>query len=257
MDPRVTGISTEQRVVLVTGSGSGLGAGISRALAAEGFAVVVTARQHDAAAGVVEEITAEGGTAHPLACDVTDVVGVRQVIAGAVERFGRLDGLVHNATSRQTHENEQVAALSPTSWDDHVGVALYGAFHLAQASFEHLRASRGSFVIFTSSSAVIGSKSNPAYGAVKAAQRGFVKALAREWGPEGIRVNALMPSARSPAWDARHPEGPGDYVTRVPLGRIGDARSDIGPVVGFLLGDASRFVTGQTLPVNGGTYTGF
>jgi NAD(P)-dependent dehydrogenase (short-subunit alcohol dehydrogenase family) len=239
------------RVVLVTGAADGVGRGIAAACGAAGAQVVATGRR-EAAAPVANGIW--------LRCDVTSQADVSGAVAAAVERFGRLDVIVHNATSGRSSQPVALAGATAEEWDDHVSVSLRGAYHCAVAGFAALRDSgRGRYVICTSPAGMEGSATLPLYGGVKAAVRGLMKSLALEWGPSGINVNCLAPLAMTPAMAdafAANPSLEGRLADRVPLGRLGDPESDVGPAAVFLAGDASRYVTGQTLCVDGGRYTG-
>ena len=124
-----------------------------------------------------------------------------------------------------------------------------------------LRERSGTLILITSAAGVEGSPYIPAYGVVKAAQRGLAKSLAREWGPLGIRVNCIGPVAWSPAMERSAEGSPvfleGRLLDRTPLRRIGEPEADIGPVAVFLASDMSRYVTGQTIIADGGGFTGF
>jgi len=123
----------------------------------------------------------------------------------------------------------------------------------------HLKATGGSILLMTSPAGIEGSAPLPFYSAVKAAQRGFVRALAREWGPDGIRINSVAPLAVSPALEnlkATDPERVKRIEGLVPLGWLGDPADDIGPPSVFLCSEGARYVTGQTLVVSGGRFTG-
>lgn len=243
------------RTVLVTGAGQGVGRGIALAAAAAGASVVVTARRPEAADEVVAEIEGRGGRAAPAVCDVTDAGQVTAAVDVAVDRFGGLDAAVHNATSPHSSHSAPLEDVGDEMWDELVAVALRGAFHLAVASAAALRERRGTLVLLTSTAAIEGSAPLPVYAAVKAAQRTMVKSLAREWGPSGVRVNALAPVAVTRAmadFFEREPEAAERLAERAALRRLGEPEADIGRALTFLVGPDSGFVTGQTLVVNGG-----
>lgn len=245
------------RVVVVTGAGQGVGRGIALAAAAAGAEVVVTARRTEAVDDVVAEIEGRGAQALGVCCDVTDRSLVDAAIAASLARFGRIDTVVHNATSGYSSKPAALEDVTAEAWDDQVAVALRGAFSLAQASRAPLGASQGSFIVLVSTAAMEGSTPLPVYSAVKGAQRGFVKSLAREWGPAGIRVNALAPVAVSRAMAdflEREPEARQRLADRAALRRLGDAEVDIGRALTVLAGPDTAFVTGQTLVVNGGAF---
>jgi 3-oxoacyl-[acyl-carrier protein] reductase len=136
-------------------------------------------------------------------------------------------------------------------------VSLRGAYHCAVASLDALRAAGGTLVVMTSPAGIEGSATLPLYATVKGALRGFAKSLAREWAPEGVSVNVVSPLAFSPAMEhaiAADPAMEERLSRRVPLGRVGDPETDVGVTVAFLVGPNARFVTGQTLGIDGGHF---
>lgn len=243
------------QVVLVTGARQGVGRGIALAAAGAGATVVVTARTAAGAASVVDEIAARGGLASAHGCDVTDPVQVALAVDAAMARHGRLDAVFANATSRHSNEVGPLGDVTDASWADQSAVGLRGLLHLAQSVRPHLAAVGGTLVVLVSTAGIDGSPGLPVYAAVKGAQRALVKSLAREWGPDGVRVNALAPVAVSEAMAgflAGDPDLGSRLAARSPLGRLGDAEADVGPVAVFLASPASGFLTGQTLVANGG-----
>lgn len=250
-------MSLQGHTVLVTGAAVGLGRGIALALASDGAHVVVASRSESGQA-VVDEITALGQHATWTRCDVTDQRQVTDAVGTAVTSTGRLDAVVHNATSNASSQPHQLTEVDRALWDDHFAVSLGGAHHCATAAFEPLRVRGGTFVAMTSPAGIEGSATLPLYATMKGALRGFTKSLAREWAPHRITVNLVSPLAYSPAMTAAIEAEPAmeeRLARRVPLGRIGDPQQDVGAAVGFLIGPAARYVTGQTLGVDGGHYT--
>jgi 3-oxoacyl-[acyl-carrier protein] reductase len=139
---------------------------------------------------------------------------------------------------------------------DQVAVSLRGSWLLAMAAKPHLLASHGSILLLTSEAGFEGKAKLAPYAAVKAAQRGFARGLAREWGPEGIRVNCIAPLASTPALEKALVLDPAmgpRLFGRNPLGRMGDPTDDVGPVARFLLSPEARYVTGNTVMVDGGS----
>jgi 3-oxoacyl-[acyl-carrier protein] reductase len=245
-----------RRTVLVTGASGGVGRGIALACGAAGWDVWIAARRAEEGGAVAAEVTGAGGRGRFVECDVGDVESVRAAIEEIVSGSGRLDGLVHNATSGLSSRAASMTDVSVADLEDHVRVSTRGCYLLARAAFPHLKSARGAFVVTTSEAGFDGKRLLAPYAMVKAQQRAFVGVLAREWGPDGIRVNAIAPLAGSPAMVkafASDPSMEARVMGRIPLGRLGDAVHDIGVVARFLLGGDAGFVTGQTLMVDGGS----
>ncbi len=248
----------EGRVVIVTGAGQGVGKGIAAAMAQAGAGVIIAARRSTNGEPAAQAIRDQGGQALFCRCDVTRRDDLDAAVAVALQHWERLDVMVHNAVSApgpprpiQVIDNDTIAAQIATSTT--------ATFHCAQAAFPELRRNGGSLILLTSPSGIEGSGHLPLYSAVKGAQRGLLKSLAREWGPHGIRVNAIAPVAWTPAMDtatAANPTLEERLLGRTPLGRIGDPTNDIGPVAVFLASDLAHYMTGQTLAVDGGRYLG-
>jgi NAD(P)-dependent dehydrogenase (short-subunit alcohol dehydrogenase family) len=247
------------RTALVTGAGGGIGRGLALALAGAGANVVIAARRAETGEETRALIEAEGGRALCCAGDVAERLPVQRAVDAALRQFGGLDIVVHNASSGQSGVATPCEAIDHARFDEQYGVALDAAFHLAQAAFEPLRASgHGRFIVLSSAQALHGGAMNPVYAAVKNAQRGLAKALAREWGPHGITVNAIAPAAETDATRAyfeRNPAVHQQILGTIALRRMGDMRGDIGGAVVALCSDLMGFVTGQIIPVDGGAYT--
>ena len=246
----------DRRVVLVTGASGGVGRGIAVACGRAGWTVWIAARRQQEGEAVAAEVGAAGGTGRFVNCDVGTFGSADHAVATIVETDGRLDAVVHNATSSLSPKPVVLADLSLEELRDHVAVAARGMYLLAKAAARHLEASQGSYVILTSEAGFEGKSRLSPYAAVKAAQRGMARSLAREWGPRGIRVNCVAPLAATPAMAAafaHDPEMKARVLGRNPLGRLGDPVEDIGPVVQFLLTPEAGFITGNTLMVDGGS----
>jgi len=244
------------RVVLITGASGGVGRGIAHACGAAGWTVWIAARRRAEGEQVAAEVESAGGRGHFVECDAADADAVERVVAEIVTTSGRLDGVVLNATSGLSPKPVVFADVPLGELEDHVAVSLRGMHILALATYPHLRASKGSFVALTSEAGFEGKAKLSVYAAIKAAQRGIARSLAREWGPDGIRVNCVAPLAGTPAMDrafAMDPEMASRILGRNPLGRMGDPATDVGPIVRFLLSDDSRYLTGNTLMADGGS----
>lgn len=244
----------------MTGAGQGVGEGIARRLAAEGANVVVAARRRATGEPVAESIRAAGGEALCVETDVTERTSVRSCVAAAVQRFGGLQVMVHNAFTGGIPHRLEDADLA-RHWEAMSRTAVWGTLYCAQEAMAHLGASggRGRLLLVTSPSGVEGSANIPLYSPAKAAQRAIAKSLAREWGPFGITVNCLAPVASSPALlraFERDPALQAAIEARTPLGRVGDVTDDIGSVALFLASDDAAYVSGQTIVCDGGSFLG-
>ena len=244
------------RTVLVTGAGAGIGRGIALACGAAGAHVIVTGRRANVD-DVAGEIRARGQKATAVRCDVADLSSVRAAVAAAVDETGGLHGVVHNATSGRSSQPHALADVTADEWRDHASVSLRGAFNCATAAFPALSASGGTLLVMTSPAGVEGSATLPLYAAMKGGLRGFTKSLAREWGPSRVTVNVVSPLGLSPAMEAAIEADPPmaeRLASRVPLGRVGDAETDVGAGVVLLLGAEASYITGQTLGIDGGHF---
>lgn len=244
------------RTVVVSGASGGVGRGIALACARAGWEVWIAARRPEEGEAVAAEMSAAGGIGRFAHCDVTDPGEVAALMRQIGEASGQLHGVVHNATSGRSSLASPFGELTAEAVDDHLAVALTGLYLLARESFPLLVGTQGAVVVTTSEAGFEGKAQRAAYGAVKAAQRGLVRVLAQEWGPAGVRVNCVAPLAASPAMNRafeRDPATAARVLGRIPLGRLGDPADDVGPVVRFLLSDEARFVTSQTIMVDGGS----
>lgn len=236
-------------VAIVTGGAGGIGSAACRALASQGFAVVIVFNSSQAAAEALEgEITAEGGVALALRGDVSHGPDVAMIIDTVIARFGRIDALVNNAGISSHHP---FGSMTEADVDRAFAVNVKSIVLMTQACAVHM----------CSGSAIVNLGSNLAhdplpgltvYGATKAAVAALTKGLARELGERGIRVNAVAPGATRTAmtaWiDAPTMAG---IASSTPLGRVGDP-ADIAGTITFLVSSQSGWTTGQTITVDGG-----
>jgi NAD(P)-dependent dehydrogenase (short-subunit alcohol dehydrogenase family) len=243
--------SLDGGAVLVTGAGSGMGTAIANAVAGAGAAVAVNDIDADAAERTVKAIEAAGGTAVATPGDVANAASARDVVDAAVGTFGKLTGLVNNVGLVR---GGKLLDITEAEWDFVMRVDCSSALFVSQAAYPHLVASGGPIVNNSSLCAVFPAPGAGSYNAAKAAMVTLTQQLALEWGPEGIRVNAIAPGMISGTHFSASSQDEGAAERRgkiVPLRRTGRA-ADIGPVALFLLSDAARYVTGQLITVDGG-----
>ena len=242
------------RVALVTGSGRNIGRAIALRLAAEGAAVVINARSNQAEVeAVVAEIEESGGRAAGCLGDVSDERAVERLIGTTVETFGGLDILVNNAAVR--HE-ASLAETSLADWHRILGIILDGAFLCARAAMPHLiRSEAGAIVNIGGMTGGSGAPDRIHVVTGKAGLEGMTKALAWDLAPHNVTVNLVHPGMVETRRDLSSVSAePAHHKHRHPLlGRRGTPE-EIAAVVAMLCGPDGRYMTGQVLHVNGGTY---
>jgi len=241
------------KVVLVTGAASGIGAAVARRIAQEGGKLAVVDIQLDAARKIAEELRATGGEALALACDVSDASAVRASVEQTVAHFGRLDGLCNSAGILK-FENTIDIALE--DWQQVLAVNLTGTFLMCQAALPHLLESKGAIANIASSSALMGQPWSAAYAASKGGVVSLTKTLAIEFGRKGVRSNSLCPGGiDTPIQKAfAFPEGCDQSLLKRILPFNGMKYPDsVASAVAFLLSDDADHVNGVELRIDGGT----
>ncbi|HHB2767576.1 TPA: 3-oxoacyl-[acyl-carrier-protein] reductase [Staphylococcus aureus] len=238
---------------LVTGASRGIGRSIALQLAEEGYNVAVNyAGSKEKAEAVVEEIKAKGVDSFAIQANVADADEVKAMIKEVVSQFGSLDVLVNNAGI--TRDN-LLMRMKEQEWDDVIDTNLKGVFNCIQKATPQMLRQRSGAIINLSS--VVGAVGNPGqanYVATKAGVIGLTKSAARELASRGITVNAVAPGfIVSDMTDALSDELKEQMLTQIPLARIGQD-TDIANTVAFLASDKAKYITGQTIHVNGGMY---
>jgi len=252
----MTGHGVEGRVVIVTGAGQGIGRGIALHLGRNGASVVVAEWKEHRAVRTVEELAELGVPALAAVCDISKKDEVDAMVAATVDRFGRVDALVNNA---QTFRPQApLAVVGEEDVDVFYGSGVKGTLWGMQAVHPHMKtAGWGRIVNFASAAGVTGMPGYGAYNASKEAIRALTRTAAREWGRDGIVVNCICPGAASKRGQeaaARDSDAHREFMRDHPIGRQGDPEDDIAPVILFLCSDACRYLTGQTLMVDGGAF---
>ena len=250
----MTGRELEGRVALVTGASRNIGRAIALALADAGAMIAVVARSDQAAAeAVAREVSEKGSTAISLLGDVAQEADAERLVQQTVERLGRLDILVNNAAIRR---EAPVETLSLADWREVMSVTLDGAFLMSRAAIPHLLSGDpGAIINIGGLTAYTGAVHRAHVVSAKAGLDGFTKALAHELGPRGVTVNLVSPGMIDT--NRAHSTSGGDpahhQTTRTLVGRRGTP-DEVAAAVRYLAGPSGRFLTGQTLHVNGGAF---
>ena len=252
----MTGL-VKDKVVIITGCSGGIGKDISLRFAEEGAKLTICARNEAKLAGTKELCEKAGAEVLALRCDVTDPEQLKALVEKTVERYGKIDALVNNAVSASPgtpflETDESVIYESFNS-------GYLAAWRLMKLCYPYLKETHGAIVNFGSASGINGTKGYAAYGSIKEAIRGLTRTVAREWGKDGITANCICPTAVTDNTREVLAKMPGSNndpralgMVIPPVGFIGDAFDHIAPAVVFLCSDWAKYITGQSLRLDGG-----
>ncbi len=246
----------QDKTVVVTGGGGGIGGATCRRFGAEGARVAVFDLKLDAAETVAAAIRAEGGQAQAFLCDITDRQSVNAAVAATEAQLGPIDVLVNNAG---WDVFKPFTKTEPVQWDRLIAINLTGALHMHHAVLPGMAARKqGRIVNISSDAARVGSSGEAVYAACKGGLVAFSKTIAREHARHGITVNVVCPGPTATALFEDYKQGAGNpeklmeaFTRSIPLGRIGQP-DDLPGAVLFFASDDAAYVTGQVLSVSGG-----
>ncbi|MCA1005370.1 SDR family oxidoreductase [Rhodococcus hoagii] len=242
------------KIALITGAGQGIGRGIAHALAKEGVSIAVAGRTESKLVKTVEQIEAYGGKALPVRCDVSNAADIEAAVEQTIGFFGGVDILVNNANDCGPGP---LLSVKDDDFERSFATGPLATLRLMRACYPSMKERGGGSIINLVTSAAVrwDASDYGAYGSIKEGMRSLTRAAACEWGVDGIRVNSIAPHAMSPAlegWIAARPEEAEAFKASIPLRRIGDAETDIGRAVVFLVSDDAGYLTGATIPLDGG-----
>ena len=239
--------------VFVTGASQGIGAGIAAAMARGGYDVAVSSTRPEKLSSVLDEIAAAGARALPVELQIRSQGSIERAMASVIAEFGQLDVLVNNAgvTLRKS-----ALEFTPAEWDMVIGTNLTGTFFMCQQMGRHLIGGKraGSIINIASTHGIVAMAKRSAYGIAKAGIIHMTKMLAIEWAEQGVRVNAVAPGAVPTPARSELPSDPGHAETRmarIPMKKLGTV-DDVAGAVRYLASPQARYITGQTLILDGG-----
>ena len=250
----------QEKVAIVTGSGRGIGQGIARVFSQEGAKVVVVDIIEDLGKNMADELGAAEGKAIFVHADLKSGESVQKMVHTTIKTFGKLDILVNNAGY---HLSKNVEETSEEEWEFIINTNLRSTFLCSKYALPHLRKTRGNIINISSMVGIVGQPNAGAYSATKGGQIAMSKGMAIDFAPDGIRVNVICPGwIQTPLvedWFSQQndPEASRKYIFgQHPLGRIGTIE-ECGKAALFLASDDAAFVTGITLPIDGGVTLGY
>ncbi|WP_432470398.1 SDR family NAD(P)-dependent oxidoreductase [Amphritea sp. HPY] len=243
--------SLQGKVAFITGGGSGIGAATAERFAKEGAQVVICGRRAEPLAEVVDRIKAAGGKAEAMVADVSCEAEFVGALEGAADRFGQLDILVNNAMAFTWGSIEE---MSTADWHANFTTSVDGTFWGTRTAIKLMKANGGSIVNLASICGELGTPWMSGYSAAKAAVINFSRAAAAEGAADGIRVNVVIPAVvETPATQGMLDDENSRRSTEklIPMGRVGQP-DELASAILFLASNESSYITGATLPVDGG-----
>ena len=248
-------IRLDDKVVIITGGGRGIGFGLSTAFAKAGANLVITGRTESTLLSAKESLEKDYNVeVLPVVADGADEQAIKNVISKTIEKFGKINALINNAQASSSgkmlidHTKEDV--------DLAINSGIYATFFYMKEAYPYLKETKGAVVNFASGAGLFGRIAQSSYAAAKEGIRGLSRVAATEWAPDGIRVNVVCPLAMTEGlkkFKEEYPERYEQTIKGVPMGRFADPEKDVGGVCVFLCSDESSYVTGETITLQGGS----
>ncbi len=245
------------KVAIITGGGKGggIGYGLSTAFAKEGCDLVVTGRNVKKLTDAQEELERLYGVkVLPIQCDGGVEEQVVHVVEETVKTFGRIDFLVNNA--QNSASGVMLADHTKEDFDKAIYSGLYATFFYMKHCYPELKKTKGSVVNFASGAGLFGRTAQSSYAAAKEGIRGMTRVAATEWGPDGINCNIICPLVMTDQlaqWKVAYPEAYAKTIQGIPAGRFGDPEKDIGACALFLCSEGAKYISGETITMQGGS----
>ena len=246
----------DNKVVIITGGGKGggIGYGLSTAFAKEGCNLVITGRNVTKLENAKEELERLYGVAVLyVQADGGVEEQVVHVVEKAIRTFGRIDFLINNA--QNSASGVMLADHTKEQFDQAIYSGLYAAFFYMKHCYPELKRNKGSVVNFASGAGLFGKPGQSSYAAAKEAIRGLTRVAATEWGPDGVNCNVICPLVMTTAlaqWREAYPEVYEQTIKSIPAGRFGDPETDIGRTAVFLCSEDAKYISGETITMQGG-----
>lgn len=244
------------KVVIITGGGRGMGAGITAAVAKSGAATIITGRTEAPLKELCEKLRQEcQAEIHYQVADGSDEARVKEVVAWVAEKFGRIDAIINNAQA-EVH-GVPLEEQTKETFDLAFQTGVYATFYYMKACFPYLKESKGSIINMGSGAGIAGLNGFASYASGKEAIRGLTRVAATEWSQFGINSNTICPSVATTAlleWKKLHPEEAAAVMEGTPMRDFADAEIHVGGTCLFLMSPEGKFLTGRTFDIDGGQY---
>jgi len=243
----------QDKVAIITGGAGGIGKGIATAFVKAGAKVVIVDINKEVGLATLDDLKKIQSDSIFIQADLADHKNLKNIVNHVVSTFGKLDVLVNNAHASQ---NKPFLDHTQADFDLSFNTGFYPTFYLMQASIPHLKETKGNIINFASGAGIEGHATQASYAAAKEAIRAITRVAANEFGKDGITVNLIAPIANSSGvkeWAEAEPEYYQEVLNKIPLQKFGDPELDIGRVAVFLASDDSKYISGQTINVDGGS----